>query len=209
MAGLIGGKRCLRVMLATLLFATLSILPSTLSFLHGAPPSVRPAVTSQQVQRQLDARSDAGSSAATFVAVAAIAGFAALRLRAQSPITSRARVTIEGNDLPPNMALSYAMRKAVYGIGLTSARTICKNVGINENTIVKELTPEQAQKIIEEVETGWTVGTPVLREMKNNIALLKDIGHRRALRMMKGLPVNGQATHSASRTCRKLNPTRF
>ena len=89
----------------------------------------------------------------------------------------------------------------VYGIGISSARKILDQLGINRGTKAKDLTPEEENKIRAIIE-GMKIEGNLKREVSANIKRLKDIKAYRGVRHMKRLPVRGQRTKTNSRTIR-------
>jgi small subunit ribosomal protein S13 len=106
---------------------------------------------------------------------------------------------IAGVDLPRHKHIAYAL-PYLYGIGRASAREICKKAGIPENKKTEELTEADIKKIREILETDYKVEGDLRREVQMNIKRLMDLGCYRGLRHRKGLPVNGQRTHTNART---------
>ena len=89
----------------------------------------------------------------------------------------------------------------VYGIGISSARKILDQVGIEHSKRAKDLTPEEENKIRTIIE-GIKIEGNLKREISGNIKRLKDIKTYRGIRHMKRLPVRGQRTKTNSRTIR-------
>lgn len=89
----------------------------------------------------------------------------------------------------------------VYGIGISSARRILDQVGIDYSKRAKDLTSEEENKIRTIVE-GMKIEGNLKREISGNIKRLKDIKTYRGIRHMKRLPVRGQRTKTNSRTVR-------
>lgn len=89
----------------------------------------------------------------------------------------------------------------VYGIGISSARKILKQVGIDFGKKAKDLTPDEENKIRAIVESMKIEGN-LKREISGNIKRLKDIKTYRGIRHMRRLPVRGQRTKTNSRTIR-------
>jgi small subunit ribosomal protein S13 len=89
----------------------------------------------------------------------------------------------------------------VYGIGISSARRILDQVGIDYSKRAKDLTPEEENKIRTIVE-GMKIEGNLKREISGNIKRLKDIKTYRGIRHIKRLPVRGQRTKTNSRTVR-------
>ncbi|KKR42887.1 MAG: 30S ribosomal protein S13 [Parcubacteria group bacterium GW2011_GWF1_40_6] len=89
----------------------------------------------------------------------------------------------------------------LYGIGISSARKILDQVGIDRGKKAKDLTPDEENKIRLLVEKIPIEGN-LKRETAANIKRLKDIKSYRGVRHMKRLPVRGQRTKTNSRTVR-------
>jgi small subunit ribosomal protein S13 len=89
----------------------------------------------------------------------------------------------------------------IYGIGVSSARKILNQVGIDHGKKAKDLTPEEENNIRSIVEKILIEGN-LKREISANIKRLKDIKSYRGIRHMKRLPVRGQRTKTNSRTVR-------
>ncbi|MFA6301204.1 MAG: 30S ribosomal protein S13 [Candidatus Paceibacterota bacterium] len=89
----------------------------------------------------------------------------------------------------------------LYGIGISSARKILDQVGIDHGKKAKDLTPDEENKIRLVVEKIPIEGN-LKRETAANIKRLKDIKCYRGVRHAKRLPVRGQRTKTNSRTVR-------
>ena len=89
----------------------------------------------------------------------------------------------------------------LYGIGISSARRILDQVGIDHGKKAKDLTLDEENKIRLVVEKIPIEGN-LKRETAANIKRLKDIKSHRGVRHMKRLPVRGQRTKTNSRTVR-------
>ena len=89
----------------------------------------------------------------------------------------------------------------VYGIGISAARKILDQLGIDRGTKAKDLTPDEENKIRAIIE-GMKIEGNLKREVSANIKRLKDIKAYRGVRHMKRLPVRGQRTKTNSRTIR-------
>ena len=106
---------------------------------------------------------------------------------------------IAGVDLPRHKHIAFAL-PYLYGIGRATARQICKKAGIPENKKTEELTESDIKKIREILDADYKVEGDLRREVQMNIKRLMDLGCYRGLRHRKGLPVNGQRTHTNART---------
>lgn len=89
----------------------------------------------------------------------------------------------------------------LYGIGISRARKILDQVGIDHGKKAKDLTSDEENKIRTIVES-ITIEGNLKREISANIKRLKDIKAHRGVRHMKRLPVRGQRTKTNSRTVR-------
>ena len=89
----------------------------------------------------------------------------------------------------------------LYGIGVSSARKILDQVGVDHGKRAKDLTEDEENKIRTIVE-GITIEGNLKREISANIKRLKDIKSHRGVRHAKRLPVRGQRTKTNSRTVR-------
>ena len=106
---------------------------------------------------------------------------------------------IAGVDLPRRKLLAYAL-PYLYGIGRTLAKQICAKAKIPENKRVEELSDAEVRTIREILDADHKVEGDLRREVQLNIKRLMDLGCYRGLRHRRGLPVNGQRTHTNSRT---------
>jgi small subunit ribosomal protein S13 len=106
---------------------------------------------------------------------------------------------IAGVDLPRRKHLLYAL-PYLFGIGRTTAREVCKKTGIAENKIVETLSDAEVKSIRDVLDADYKVEGDLRREVQLNIKRLMDLGCYRGLRHRRGLPVNGQRTHTNART---------
>lgn len=106
---------------------------------------------------------------------------------------------IAGINLPTSKRLDIALTY-IYGIGRVSAKNICDEAKIPENTRIKDLTEEQTSKLREIIDSKYVVEGDLRREIYVNIKKLMSLGCYRGLRHRRGLPVRGQRTHTNART---------
>ena len=106
---------------------------------------------------------------------------------------------IAGVDLPKHKQVAYSL-PYLYGIGHKLAKEICAKTGIPETKKTEELTDADVRTIRELLETVYKVEGDLRREVQMNIKRLMDLGCYRGLRHRRGLPVNGQRTHTNART---------
>jgi small subunit ribosomal protein S13 len=86
----------------------------------------------------------------------------------------------------------------VHGIGRSSANEILKQVGVDPDTKVKDLTEDETVKLREAVESREVEGD-LRRERSQNVKRLGEIGSYRGLRHRRGLPARGQRTKTNAR----------
>ncbi|TVP51954.1 MAG: 30S ribosomal protein S13 [Halomonadaceae bacterium] len=105
---------------------------------------------------------------------------------------------ISGVNIPDNkhavISLTY-----IFGVGATSAKTLCDVTGVTPTTKIRDLTDEQLDALRSEV-SKLNVEGDLRRELQMNIKRLKDLGCYRGLRHRHGLPVRGQRTKTNART---------
>jgi len=106
---------------------------------------------------------------------------------------------IAGVDLPKNKRIEIGLTY-LYGIGLSSARSILKEAGVNLDTRVKDLTEDEISRIREIIDKKYKVEGELRSEVTDAVKRLMDIGSYRGLRHRRGLPVRGQRTRTNART---------
>ncbi len=106
---------------------------------------------------------------------------------------------IAGVDLPRHKHVAYSL-PYLYGIGRTLAFELCARANIPPTKKTEELNENEIRRIRELLETEYKVEGDLRREVQMNIKRLMDLGCYRGLRHRKGLPVNGQRTHTNART---------
>ena len=112
---------------------------------------------------------------------------------------------IAGVNIPTQKRVSIALTY-IHGIGRTKANQICTRCGIPDERRVNDLTEEEVIRVREAIDTDYIVEGDLRREVAMNIKRLMDLGCYRGVRHRKGLPVNGQRTHTNART--RKGPTR-
>ena len=106
---------------------------------------------------------------------------------------------IAGADLPREKRIEVALTY-IFGIGLSSARKIVDEAGINRDTRTRDLTDDEVIKLRDIIEKNHQVEGDLRREVSQNVKRLMEIGCYRGLRHRRGLPVRGQRTHTNART---------
>ena len=106
---------------------------------------------------------------------------------------------IAGVELPRNKRVDIALTY-IYGIGRTTALKICDVAGISWERNIDNLSTDEVNEIRKELESNYKVEGDLRRDVTSSIKRLMDIGCYRGLRHRRGLPVNGQRTHTNART---------
>ncbi len=99
------------------------------------------------------------------------------------------------NDKRTVIALTY-----LYGVGDTSAKRICAELGLDPSRRARELTDEQLGALAAYLEENFSVEGTLRRQLAAGVTRLRDIGCYRGLRHRRGLPVRGQRTRTNART---------
>ncbi|MDY6023916.1 MAG: 30S ribosomal protein S13 [Candidatus Borkfalkiaceae bacterium] len=106
---------------------------------------------------------------------------------------------IAGVDLPNNKRVEIGLTY-IYGIGLTTAKKIISETGVNPDTRVKDLSENDVAKLREYIEHNIHVEGDLRSEVSLSVKRLIEIGCYRGTRHRKGLPVRGQSSKRNART---------
>ena len=106
---------------------------------------------------------------------------------------------IAGVDLPNNKRVEIGLTY-IYGIGLTTAKKIISETGVNPDTRVKDLSENDVAKLREYIEHNIHVEGDLRSEVSLSVKRLLEIGCYRGTRHRKGLPVRGQSSKRNART---------
>jgi small subunit ribosomal protein S13 len=107
---------------------------------------------------------------------------------------------VAGVDLPRNKRMEIALTY-LFGVGRARSREILKAAGIALDKRSDDLDDNETRRIREVIEQRqMKIEGDLRREVSLNIKRLMDLGCYRGLRHRKGLPVNGQRTHTNART---------
>ena len=106
---------------------------------------------------------------------------------------------IAGVDIPADkpawISLTY-----IFGVGRTTAKTVCAAVGIDSNTRVRDLTDEEVARLRNWIDANVKVEGDLRRDIQQDIKRKMEIGSYQGIRHRRGLPVRGQRTHTNART---------
>jgi len=106
---------------------------------------------------------------------------------------------IAGVEIPNNKRVEVSLTY-IFGIGRTKSLKILEKAGVDRNRKVKDLTPEEINKIRSIIEKGEKVEGDLRKEIQMNIKRLMEINSYRGMRHRMGLPVRGQRTKTNART---------
>ena len=106
---------------------------------------------------------------------------------------------IAGVNLPRDKRLEVALTY-IFGIGPSTARKICAEIGLSPDEKVRDLTDPEITKLRNYIDTNLQVEGDLRRERSQAIKRLQEIGAYRGVRHRRGLPVNGQRTKTNART---------
>ena len=105
---------------------------------------------------------------------------------------------VVGVDIPNNKKLEFSLMY-IYGVGHTTSKKVCADLGLDPNMMARDLTEEQITSLAHHLEKNYEVEGDLRRSTAAAIARLRDIGSYRGLRHRRGLPVRGQRTRTNAR----------
>ena len=106
---------------------------------------------------------------------------------------------IAGVNLPREKRLEVGLTY-IYGIGPSTARKVCAELGLSPDEKVRDLTDPEITKLRNYIDGNLQVEGDLRRERSQAIKRLQEIGTYRGFRHRRGLPVNGQRTKTNART---------
>jgi len=106
---------------------------------------------------------------------------------------------IAGVNLPTQKRLEIGLTY-IYGIGRSSAQKICKELELDPNEKVRDLTDEEVTKLRTYIDSELQVEGDLRRNRAQAIKRLTEIGSYRGIRHRRGLPVRGQRTRTNARS---------
>lgn len=106
---------------------------------------------------------------------------------------------IAGIDIPKEKRVEIGLTY-IFGVGRSLSNRVLKELNIDPNIRIKNLTDDQVSKINTFIMREFKVEGEARRENTANIKRLMDIGSYRGLRHRRNLPVRGQRTHTNART---------
>jgi small subunit ribosomal protein S13 len=106
---------------------------------------------------------------------------------------------IAGVNLPNQKRLEIGLTY-IYGIGQSTAQKICKDLELDPDQKIKDLTDDEVTKLRTYIDANVEVEGDLRRERSQAIKRLSEIGCYRGLRHRCGLPARGQRTKTNART---------
>ena len=106
---------------------------------------------------------------------------------------------IAGVNIPSQKNVGIALTY-IFGIGRKTSLDICSKAGVDQARRVHELSDDEVGRIRQIIDEDQQVEGALRSYVSRNITRLGDLGCYKGLRHRKGLPVNGQRTHTNART---------
>jgi small subunit ribosomal protein S13 len=106
---------------------------------------------------------------------------------------------ISGVDIPREKRLEVSLTY-IFGIGRSTAKTVCEGTGISVDTRVRNLTEDEVARLRTFIDANLKVEGDLRREIAQDIKRKMEIGCYQGLRHRRGLPVRGQRTRTNART---------
>jgi small subunit ribosomal protein S13 len=106
---------------------------------------------------------------------------------------------IAGVNIPLNKRVEIGLTY-IYGVGRPTSNQMLAELGISQDTYVRDLTDDEVAKLRDLIDREYTVEGDLRRERSQSIKRLMEIGCYRGLRHRRGLPVRGQNTKTNART---------
>ncbi|MGD0255578.1 MAG: 30S ribosomal protein S13 [Acidimicrobiales bacterium] len=106
---------------------------------------------------------------------------------------------IAGVDIPREKRLEVSLTY-IYGVGQTQAQQIISNTDLSPDTRVRDLTDDEVLRLRSYIDSNLKVEGDLRRDIAQDIKRKMEIGSYQGVRHRKGLPVNGQRTHTNART---------
>ena len=106
---------------------------------------------------------------------------------------------IAGVNLPNQKRLEVGLTY-IFGIGPSTARKVCTELGLSPDEKVRDLTDDEVTKLRQYIDANLSVEGDLRRDRQQAIKRLGEIGAYRGVRHRRGLPVSGQRTKTNGRT---------
>jgi small subunit ribosomal protein S13 len=106
---------------------------------------------------------------------------------------------IAGVDLPLNKRIEIGLTY-IFGIGRSRSNKILAQAKVDPNVRVKDLSEDDVRKIRQIITDEGKVEGDLRKDVGLDIKRMMEINCYRGIRHRRGLPVNGQRTHTNART---------
>jgi small subunit ribosomal protein S13 len=106
---------------------------------------------------------------------------------------------IAGVNLPTQKRLEIGLTY-IYGIGKSTSRKIIRELELDPEQKIRDLTDEEVTKLRNFIDSDVEVEGDLRRDRGQAIKRLTEIGSYRGIRHRRGLPVRGQRTKTNART---------
>ena len=106
---------------------------------------------------------------------------------------------IAGVDIPREKRLEVSLTY-IFGVGRSTARTVCEASKVSADTRVRDLTDEEVTRLRSFIDQNLQVEGDLRRDVSQNIKRKQEIGTYQGIRHRRGLPVRGQRTRTNART---------
>ena len=113
---------------------------------------------------------------------------------------------IAGVNLPNQKRLEIGLTY-IFGIGRSTAQQIASELGISQDTKIRDLTDDEVTKLRNYIDDKVTVEGDLRRDRQQAVKRLGEIGAYRGVRHRRGLPVNGQRMKTNARTRKGIKKT--
>lgn len=106
---------------------------------------------------------------------------------------------IAGVDLPRDKRIDVALTY-IFGVGRSTAESICEGADVPGSTRVRDLTDEEITRVRQWIDANTRVEGELRRQVQQDIRRKIEIGCYAGMRHVLGLPVRGQKTQTNART---------
>ncbi len=106
---------------------------------------------------------------------------------------------IAGVDIPREKRLEISLTY-IFGVGRSTARTVCEASHVSRDARVRDLTDEEVARLRSFIDQNLQVEGDLRRDVSQNIKRKMEIGSYQGIRHRRGLPVHGQRTRTNART---------
>ncbi len=104
-----------------------------------------------------------------------------------------------GVDIPAEKRIIISLTY-IYGVGSTSAKSICQVLSIDPDKRAHELSEDELSRVASYIDKNFIIEGELKRLEAANVSRLRQINCYRGIRHRRGLPVRGQKTRTNART---------